>query len=107
LKLSYTNREDVDFDAVESYMATQEWDLVQTGEVVEYNTRISKMTNVRNVSLYFPMNFGNDTTRLTYIGLKGEWTEIRNDPVVVLYEATANPADHKNPNEERVHHSVN
>jgi len=106
LKLSYTNREDVDFDAVESYMATQEWDLVQTGEVVEYNTRISKMTNVRNVSLYFPMNFGNDTTRLTYIGLKGEWTEIRNDPVV-LYEATANPADHKNPNEERVHHSVN
>lgn len=36
---SYINREDVDFDTVEGYTATQEWELVQSPDVVEYQTR--------------------------------------------------------------------
>ncbi len=34
------------------------------------------MYNVRNLALYFPENFGDEVTRIYYIGLKGEWTEV-------------------------------
>jgi len=100
----YINRDDVDFDTVEGYIATQEWELVQSPDVVEYQTRITKMYNVRNLSLYFPENFGDEVTRIYYIGLKGEWTEIKKDHVITLYEATPNPADHKNPTDETKAH---
>jgi len=73
---AYINREDIDFDTVESFTATQEWELVSTNEIVEYPTRLTKMYNVRNLTLYFPENFGDDVTRISYIGLKGEWTEV-------------------------------
>ncbi|CAG8765359.1 29773_t:CDS:2, partial [Racocetra persica] len=71
----YINREDIDFDTVDSYTATQEWELVSSPDNVEYITRMAKMYNVRNLTLYFPENFGDDVTRIFYIGLKGEWTE--------------------------------
>ncbi|CAG8442781.1 6544_t:CDS:2 [Ambispora leptoticha] len=98
----YINRDDVDFDAVETYEPTQEWELVQTSEIIE----ISKMSNVRNLNLYFSDNFGGEITRIYYIGLKGEWTEIKKDPIITLYEAAANPADHKIHGEERLHHDI-
>ncbi|CAG8437161.1 10662_t:CDS:2 [Ambispora gerdemannii] len=98
----YINRDDMDFDAAETYESTQEWDLVQTNEIVE----ISKMSNVQNLNLYFSENFGEEITRIYYIGLKGEWTEIKKDPVITLYEAAANPTDHKKIHgEERLHHA--
>ncbi|GBB84303.1 hypothetical protein RclHR1_10910004 [Rhizophagus clarus] len=104
---AYINREDVDFDTVEGYTATQEWELVQSPDVVEYQTRITKMYNVRNLTLYFPENFGDEITRIYYIGLKGEWTEIKKDHVITLYEATPNPADHKNPSgENKAYHAI-
>ncbi|KAJ3010995.1 PITH domain-containing protein 1 [Thoreauomyces humboldtii] len=53
------------------------------------------VTKVRTLTLYFPDNFGSPTTRITYIGLRGEWSEIKQDPVITVYELAANPADHK------------
>jgi hypothetical protein len=38
--LSYINREDVDFDNVDSFTPTQEWELIQTNNVAEYQTRL-------------------------------------------------------------------
>lgn len=35
-------------------------------------------------------------TRISYLGFKGTWTELRKEAVVANYEAAANPADHKN-----------
>ena len=35
----FINREDIDFSTVERITPTQEWDLVQTGELVEYQTK--------------------------------------------------------------------
>ncbi|CAG8493238.1 339_t:CDS:2 [Gigaspora rosea] len=72
---AYINREDIDFDTVDSYTATQEWELISSPDNIEYVTRMTKMYNVRNLTLYFPENFGDDITRIFYIGLKGEWTE--------------------------------
>ncbi|KAJ3063369.1 hypothetical protein HK102_008499, partial [Quaeritorhiza haematococci] len=92
---AFVNREDVDFDSVESIKPDQEWQLLtDTGKKVpEYPTRIAKFTNVRNLTLFFPDNFGGeDVTRINYIGLKGEFTEMTRDPIITIYELAANPA---------------
>lgn len=75
--IRFINRDDVDFDAAESYTPTQEFDLVEgSNDVVEYGTRVTKFTSVRNITLFFPENYGEDTSIIRYIGFKGEWTEV-------------------------------
>ncbi|KAJ3102754.1 hypothetical protein HDU97_000293 [Phlyctochytrium planicorne] len=94
---AFINRDDVDFDTVEDVTPEQEWELVRDPgrDIPEYPTKIAKFSNVRNLILYFPSNFGSDVTRISYIGLKGEWTEIKKDPIITVYELAANPADHQ------------
>lgn len=66
-----------------------------TGEL-EYATKISRFSNVYHLSIHISKNFGADTTKVFYIGLRGEWTEFRRHEVTICnYEASANPADHK------------
>lgn len=66
-----------------------------TAEVVEYTLRVTKFTNVRSISIFIPSNQGGaDITRVYYIGFRGEWQELKKDPVITMYEAAANPADH-------------
>ncbi|XP_035759917.1 PITH domain-containing protein 1, partial [Egretta garzetta] len=66
-----------------------------TGEL-EYSTKIARFSNVYHLSIHFPKNFGAETTKIFYIGLKGEWTEAhRHEVTICNYEASANPADHK------------
>lgn len=43
---------------------------------LEYPTKIARFSNVHDLSMYFPKNFGAETTKIFYIGLKGEWTEV-------------------------------
>ncbi len=89
------NRDDLDFDSAESSKPTQEFKLLRDNvDVVEYQTRIAKFNNVQSIALYFDENYGNDVTRISYIGFKGEWQEIQHEPFVAIYEANANPADH-------------
>ncbi|RCH86983.1 hypothetical protein CU097_006287 [Rhizopus azygosporus] len=104
----FINREDVDFDAAESYTPVQEFDLVQgSNEVIEYTTKTTKFSNVRNITLFFPENFGEDTSIIRYLGFKGEWNELKRDPIITVYEASANPADHKIPGvSDKTDHSV-
>lgn len=45
--------------------------------------------------MYFPENFGEDFTRIYYIGLKGEFKTVIRDPVDVVYEARPQLKDHK------------
>ncbi|XP_040612285.1 PITH domain-containing protein 1 isoform X2 [Phodopus roborovskii] len=66
-----------------------------TGEL-EYATKISRFSNVYHLSIHISKNFGADTTKIFYIGLRGEWTELRRHEVTICnYEASANPADHR------------
>ncbi|XP_010132553.1 PREDICTED: PITH domain-containing protein 1, partial [Buceros rhinoceros silvestris] len=63
---------------------------------LEYPTKITRFSNVYHLSIHFPKNFGAETTKIFYIGLKGEWTEAhRHEVTICNYEASANPADHK------------
>lgn len=63
--------------------------------MLEYQTKTTSFTNVRSITMYFTSSFGGEKCKITYIGLKGEFTAINRDPVVTLYEVASNPADHK------------
>ncbi|KAI8579370.1 hypothetical protein K450DRAFT_242928 [Umbelopsis ramanniana AG] len=104
----YTNRDGIDFDDVSDMQPVQEWDLVRgSDDVVEYTTRSTKFSNVRNITLFFPENYGEDTSIVRFLGFKGEWSEVKRDPIITIYEASANPADHKNPAaEDKLHYSI-
>ncbi|KAH7030417.1 galactose-binding domain-like protein [Linnemannia elongata] len=96
---AFINKDDLDFDNAESTVPTQEWDLVEDthGQVAEYSTRVAKFASIRSLTLFFSENFGGDTTKISFIGLKGEFSELKRDPIITVYELQANPADHKVP----------
>lgn len=75
----------------------QEFELHPDPEgVLEYNTKVARFNNVNHLSLHFPASFGADSTKVYYIGLKGDFTQVnRQEIVICAYEAAANPADHK------------
>ncbi|KAI9597724.1 galactose-binding domain-like protein [Syncephalis fuscata] len=97
----FVNRDDVDFDTVNDVEATQTWELANNADdVCEYHTRLAKFSSVRSVTLFFPENFGDDITQLTFLGFRGEWTKIQPQPIITVYELQANPADHQTPADE-------
>ena len=55
----------------------------------------SKFGNVSSVTLYFTSNFGGETTKIYYIGFKGEFTSYKRAVVEAVYEARPVPKDHK------------
>ncbi|KAG5591359.1 hypothetical protein H5410_041873 [Solanum commersonii] len=91
---AFVNRDGIDFSDAQSMQAIQEWDLAENLQgVLEYQTRFQ---SVGNITLHFPDNFGADTTRIQYIGLKGEATQMKRDVVAnIVYEIMPNPSDHK------------
>uniref|UniRef100_A0A023GG31 Putative thioredoxin-like protein n=1 Tax=Amblyomma triste TaxID=251400 RepID=A0A023GG31_AMBTT len=63
---------------------------------LEYPLRAVKFSSVHHLSLHFPSNFGDDVTRIYYIGLHGEFSEAQRQGIVLCsYESAPNPADHK------------
>ncbi|KAL2261895.1 hypothetical protein VTK26DRAFT_3051 [Humicola hyalothermophila] len=92
------NREDVDFDVAEETDGTQTFELSRTNEVQELPVRRARFNAVRRLTLFFPDNFGDgdeDVTRISYVGFKGEWMQLGRAPANIIYEAAANPGDHK------------
>ena len=80
--------------------------------------RPAKFPNVSVITLFFPASQGAETTRIYYVGFFGQWSEVRpllsvsparyrmfltilsshqrkQDPVITVYEAQANLADHE------------
>ncbi|KAL5728895.1 hypothetical protein ACHQM5_001922 [Ranunculus cassubicifolius] len=94
---AFINREGIDFSDAQSMQPVQEWELAENLQgVLEYQTRYSKFQGVGNLTLHFPDNFGADTTKILYIGLKGEATQMKRDVVAtIVYELMPNPSDHK------------
>ena len=77
--------------------------------IVEYSVNRAKFSNITNLSIYIPDNHGDeDVTKILYIGLRGEWTKMGKNPVITLYEAAANPRDHKSlvPHENKIGESM-
>lgn len=62
---------------------------------------------VYHLTIHFPTNFGANSTRVYYIGLRGEFTEAhRHGVTICCYEARPNVFDHKNPIEDNVPHQI-
>lgn len=88
----------MDFAAAEDGEPAQEFELSRTSEVQELPVKRAKFGRVQRLALFFPDNFGDgdeDVTRLSYLGFKGEWMQLGRAPANILYEAAANPGDHK------------
>ncbi|KAK5690880.1 hypothetical protein LTR97_012043 [Elasticomyces elasticus] len=97
LKL-FLNRDDLDFSAASSLQPTQTLELAQSNDVQEVPVKRALFNTVRSLDLFFEDNWGQgeeDVTRLSYLGFKGEWMKLSREAVNFLYEAAANPADHK------------
>jgi len=92
----FKNRPNMTFDDAGA-PPDQEFSLVRDSDgTVEYKTKIVKFSSVHHLTLHFPANFGDDVTKIYYIGLCGEWTKSDRVGVVhAVYEARAMMEDHK------------
>lgn len=94
----FINRDDLDFAAAEESDPVQTLELSQTGDLQEIPVKRALFGKVQRLVLFFADNFGDgdeDVTRISYIGFKGEWTQLGRAPANIIYEAAANPGDHK------------
>lgn len=97
LKL-YINRDGLDFATASDLQPTQTLELAQSNEIQEIGVKRALFNTVRSLDLFFEDNWSQgeeDETRISYIGFKGEWMKLSREPVNFLYEAAANPGDHK------------
>jgi hypothetical protein len=93
---AFINRTDIDFDNADDFAPTQEWDLVANAKPEDkYPARTGKFNCVEMLVLYFPSNFGAETTRIHYIGLHGKFTSLNRDIVQTVYELRPVPDDNK------------
>ncbi|KAJ8101898.1 galactose-binding domain-like protein [Lipomyces tetrasporus] len=92
----FKNRSDIDFSIATDLKADA---IIEhpagIPDIVEYPLKRAIFSNVKSICLFVLDNHGEDTTQITYIGFRGEWKELSKDPVITIYEAAANPSDHK------------
>jgi hypothetical protein len=91
----FKNRPNMTFDDATAE-AEQELELQRdpTG-TCEYALKIVKFAGVNHLTLHFTRNFGEETTRIYYIGLKGDFTQTPRDAILIAnYELAPNPAEH-------------
>ncbi|KIM40451.1 hypothetical protein M413DRAFT_445908 [Hebeloma cylindrosporum] len=93
--LLFPNEPTLDFNDIPDVKPTQEFAVPQNRDVGEYSIKTTKFSNVSTITLFIPAAQGEETTRIYYIGFLGSWTEAKHQPVISVYEAQANPADHK------------
>jgi len=91
----FANEASLDFEDAAEKLPTQEFDVAQGREVGEYLVKAAKFSNLSSITLFFPSSQGAETTQIYYVGFLGYWTERKNNPVITVYEAQANPADHE------------
>ncbi len=90
----FINRDDIDFSTANELTPTQEFGLSQTSEIQDIPVKRALFGKVQSLTLFMEDNYGNDVTRISYLGFKGDWMQLGKAPTNVLYEAAANPADH-------------
>jgi len=91
----FANEDNLDFEDIADKKVTQEFIVAQGREVGEYAVMAAKFHNLSSITLFFPASQGADTTQIYYVGFLGHWSERKNNPIVTVYEAQANLADHE------------
>ncbi|KAI8468825.1 MAG: galactose-binding domain-like protein [Monoraphidium minutum] len=95
----FINRDDLDFSTVNAMAALQEFDLQEDNAAgaIEYPTQAAKFNGVHTLTLHFQGTFGSDQSEITFIGLKGDFSERNRRAVEAVYELRPVPEDHKVP----------
>jgi hypothetical protein len=91
----FINRDDLDFSTASDLAPTQEFSLSQTSDVQDIAVKRALFGKVQSLTLFVEDNYGDDVSRLSYLGFKGDWMQLGRAPTNILYEAAANPNDHK------------
>ncbi|KAI9510720.1 DUF1000-domain-containing protein [Russula earlei] len=91
----FANIDNIDFSDAQDKEPLQTLDVAVGREVGEYALKPAKFPNVSTVTLFFPSSRGAETTRIYYVGFLGQWSERKQDPVITVYEARPNLADHE------------
>lgn len=91
----FLNRDDIDFSNASEVSPTQSLHISQTNDVQELPVRRALFGNTYNLSLFIEDNYGDDVSRVYWLGIKGEFRELNREPVEALYERAANPKDHE------------
>lgn len=69
--------------------------------------RVVTFNSVHHLSLHFPTNYGEDSTKIYYIGLRGEFSEAHHHGVTICnYESRPNVSDHKGSLFDQVNHQI-
>ncbi|KAF2107998.1 PITH domain-containing protein [Lophiotrema nucula] len=98
LKIFLNPGETMDFDTAAEKDPTQTLSLSQTSEIQEVPVKRAYFNTTRSLALFFEDNWSageEDVTRISYLAFKGDFMKLNKEPVSVLYEAAANPSDHK------------
>lgn len=94
----YVNHDHVDFTNIEGIRVAQQFELgVNSDGSAELYPPVHQFSNVNTLVLYFPANHGHETTAIKYIGLQGEHTHYRREPVDAMYEVLCNGQDIEQP----------
>ncbi|KAI9888487.1 MAG: hypothetical protein M1814_006878 [Vezdaea aestivalis] len=94
----HINRDDIDFSLATELQPIQSIEISQTSDLQEIPLKRVLFNSTRSVTLFIESNWGDgeeETTRLSYIGFKGDYMKLNKEPVNFLYEAAAQPGDHK------------
>lgn len=97
LKL-FRNRDDLDFTTAFDLQPTQKLTLPRTNDVAEIPLNRAQWNMTTSINLFFEDNHSAgevDVTKINYLAFKGDFMALNREPVNVLYEAAANPSDHK------------
>jgi len=93
-KCKVFSNELLDFEDALTAVPTQEFEVAQSRDMVEYSVRPARFSSIRNLTIFFPSNHGDEVTRIYFIGFYGEFSALKRDPLLTVYELQANPADH-------------
>src|SRR3954451_10855650 len=94
----FRNRDDLDFGTASDLKPTQVVNLPRSNDVAEVPLNRVHRNTTTSINLFFEDNHSDsdeDMTHVYYLGFKGDWMSLNGEPVNVLYEAAANPKDHK------------
>lgn len=94
----FINDDTLDFSTAAEKPPTQTLSISQTAEVQEIPVKRVHFNTTRSLTLFFEDNWSDgeeDETRISYLGFKGDFMKLNKEPISFLYEAAANPGDHK------------
>ncbi|KAF2473610.1 DUF1000-domain-containing protein [Lindgomyces ingoldianus] len=88
----------LDFETATDLAPTQTVTISQTSAVQEIPVKRAFFNTTRCLALFFEDNWSageEEVTRISYLAFKGDFMKLSKEPVSFLYEAAANPRDHR------------